>query len=152
MWSILGLLAIFVIPRSQAFSHGFNKKQIRTNDILIDGRVYRPVGDYQEDVASESNIPEADKLHPLQWLFKSVMGFWEGKKLIKSHSKHGKHKDENERTSQHKLETFNFHSHFQWHHERHPKFKSNPKAFKPKYSFKSKQEKLFEKSIHRRVN
>ena len=159
MWSVLGLLVIFIIPGFGVFSHGFKKKQIQTDDILLDGRIYRQVGEYEEveeDIDAESNLDEEDtNLHPLKRLFKSVMGLWKGKKL-KSHSKHGKHMDENGKASEPQPETFDFHSQFQWLHEgkKNPKFKfrSNPIKYKPKYSFKSKQEKFFEQVQGRKSN
>jgi hypothetical protein len=143
MLGALGLVVIFIIHGFGVFSHGFKTKQIRTDDILLDGRIYREVGHFKKGLAGESD-PE-DQEHPLRRLYKSVMGFWKGK-TIKHHSKHGKPTKENKKTSELKEETFNFHSQFQWHHEKsqHPKFQSNPPAYKPKYSFKSKQEKFFE--------
>ena len=150
MWGALGLLVILIIPGFGVFSRGFKKKQIQTDDILLDGRIYRQVGEYKEDDDTESDLDEEDKVHPLRWFFKSAMEFWKGKKL-KHHSKHGKLMEENKKTSKLKLETFNLHSQFQWLHERrqYPQFESNPTAYKPKYSFKSKREKFFEQ-IQRR--
>ena len=148
MWSALGLLVVFIIPG--VFSHGFKKKQIQTDDILLDGRIYRQVGEYETDGYTEPNLEEEAKVHPLQRLLKSVMGFWKGKKLKNHHqNKHGEFMDKNEKTLELKLvETFNFHPQFQWQNERNqfPKFKGNPTAYKPKYSFKSKEEKFFEQN------
>ena len=150
MLGALGLFVIFILHGFGVFSHGFKTKQIRTDDILLDGRIYREVGQYKKDVEGESDPDEEDKEHPLRRLYKSVMGFWKGKKL-KHHSKHGKLVEESKESSELKPETFNFHSQFQWLQERsqYPKFKSNPTVYKPKYSFKSEQEKFFEQ-LHRR--
>ena len=142
MWGVLELLVIFIIPGFGVFSHGYKRKQIQTDDILLDGKIYRQVGEYKEDADPVSDLDEEEKVHPLRWLFKSVMEFWKGKKL-KHHSKHGKHVEENKKTWELKLEKFNFHS--QFHEKRHyPQFKTHPTVYKPKYSFKSKREKFFE--------
>ena len=146
MWSALGLLVVFIIP--EVFSHGFKMKQIQTDDILLDGRIYRQVGEYEADGETEPNLEEEAKLHPLQRLFKSVMGFWKGKKLKNHHKiKHGEFMDKDKKTLERKLfKAFNFHPKFHWLKERNqlPKLKGNPTAYKPKYSFKSKEEKFFE--------
>ena len=55
--------------------------------------------------------------------------------------------DKDKKTLERKLfKAFNFHPKFQWLKERNqlPKLKGNPTAYKPKYSFKSKEEKFFE--------
>ena len=150
MWSALGLLVLSIIPEFGFCSHGFKTKQIQTDDILLDGRIYRQVGEYEEDGDTDINVEEEVKVHPLTWLFKSVMEFWKGKKL-KNHHKHGKLMDENEKNWEKK--TFNFHPQFQWLHGRdqHRQFRENPTAYKSKYYFKSEEEKFFEQ-IRRRSN
>ena len=109
-------------------SLGVRKTPILTDDILLDGKIYRPVGEYQDGGDDRSN--------PFQWMLGLVKELWSGKKAKKHHS-----------SRKHKLKTFKFQPQFRPlrgdGEAEYDQLTSTKPVFRPRFTFKSSEEKYF---------
>ena len=109
-------------------SLGVRKTPILTDDILLDGKIYRPVGEYQDGGDDRSN--------PFQWMLGLVKELWSGKKAKKHHG-----------ASKHKQKTFKFQAQFRplrgGGEAEYPQLTSSQPVYRPRFTFKSSEEKYF---------
>ena len=115
----LGLLSSSLVVR---------KTPILKDDILLDGRIYRPVGEYQDGGDDRGN--------PFQWMLGLVKELWSGKKAKKHHG-----------ASKHKQKTFKFQAQFRplrgGGEAEYPQLTSSQPVYRPRFTFKSSEEKYF---------
>lgn len=141
MLTILELLVTLL--SSPGSGLGYRKQSIHTDDILLDGKIYRQVGEYNEYNTEHDDEDRQDQRSPLQWIYNSVKEFWNGKKSKHKHQHHGKLKRENSSHSMKKVFKLTHHFKSTRNQADFRQIKDNPSTYKPKYTFKSKQEKFF---------
>ena len=109
-------------------SLGVRKTPILTDDILLDGKIYRPVGEYQDGGDDRGN--------PFQWMLGLVKELWSGEKAKKHHG-----------SSKHKQKTFKFQPQFRSlrgdGEAEYDQLTTTKPVFRPRFTFKSSEEKYF---------
>ena len=137
---VLIIVAVLLTAQPPPLSSlGLRKTRIETDDILLDGKIYRQVGEYR----AEEREREDDGNNPFQWMLRLVKEFWSGRKAKKPHD-----------SPQQKLKTFKFSPQFRplRGDAEYRQLSSTQPVYRPKFSFKSKEEKFFLRFSKKLIN